>query len=79
MRAMCRMAGLVVLGLAALQAAATEGGGGCYQSGGEGQMTGALPPPGQYFLNYLLYYDADSLRDGSGHTVPIDFKADVAA
>ena len=78
MRAKCWLAGMVVLGLA-LQAAATEGGGGCYQSGGEGQMTGALPPPGQYFLNYMLYYDADSLRDGSGHNVPVDFRADVAA
>ena len=78
MRTKCWMAGLLVLGLA-LQVAATEGGGGAYQSGGEGTMTGALPPPGQYFLNYVLYYDADSLKGGNGHSVPIDFKADIVA
>ena len=78
MRTKSWLAGMMVLGLA-LQAAATENGGGCYQSGGEGQMTGALPPPGQYFLNYMLYYDADSLRNGAGDREPVDFKADVAA
>jgi len=71
MRAKCWMAGLMVLGLA-LQAAATEGGGGG-QGGAEGFMTGALPPPGQYILNYSMYYSADSFRGGDGRSALDDF------
>ncbi len=37
-------------------ALATEGGGGAYPNGVEDFMSGALPPPGTYFLNYLTYY-----------------------
>jgi hypothetical protein len=73
MRAKCWMAGLMVLGLA-LQAAATEGGGG-NQGGAEGFMSGALPPPGQYIINYSMYYSADSFKGGDGHTSINDFDA----
>ncbi len=72
MRTKCGLAGMMMLSLA-LQAAATEGGGSVYAGGGEGQMTGALPPPGQYLINYSMYYSADSFKGADGHTVPIDF------
>lgn len=72
------LAGVLVLG-AALQVAATENDGGAYQNGAEGFMTGALPPPGQYFLNYLMYYNAGSLQGNDGHSVPIDFHATAVA
>jgi hypothetical protein len=32
-------------------------------------MAGALPPPGNYFINYLGYYQGD-YRDNDGHKVP---------
>ncbi len=63
------LAGLLAAGLA-LQATATEGGGGAYPNGSEGFMTGALPPLGQYFINYMAYYSADSFKGGDGHTDP---------
>jgi len=72
MRAKCWLAGLMMLGLA-LQAAATEGGGGAYQGGAEGFMTGALPPPGQYIINYSMYYSADLYKGGDGRASVNDF------
>jgi hypothetical protein len=68
-RMTCWLAGLMVAG-AALQAAATENGGGAYPNGAEGFMAGALPPPGQYIINYAMYYDASSLKNSAGHTIP---------
>jgi len=61
------------------QTFATEGGGGAYPNGAEDFMAGALPPPGQYFMNYMLYYSADNLIDGNGKSIPIDFELDVYA
>jgi hypothetical protein len=59
---------------------ATEGGGGAYPNGAEGLMTGAVPPPGMYLVNYLLYYQADEIVDGHGDNVaPPDFDLKVAA
>ena len=66
------IAGVMVLSCA-LQAVATEGGGGAYQGGAEGFMAGALPPPGQYIINYSMYYSADSLKGGDGRTAVNDF------
>jgi hypothetical protein len=57
----------VVFVLAASAAYAKEGGD-QYAYGAENWMTGALPPPGTYFLNYFGYYTG-SLRDGSGSKV----------
>jgi hypothetical protein len=68
----------LALGMAGV-ASAAEGGGSAYKDGAEGLMTGALPPPGQYLLNYTLYYQADDLIDGSGDKVPVDFKLRVLA
>jgi len=72
MRTKCGLAGLMMLGLV-LQVAATEGGGSVHAGGSEGFMTGALPPPGQYFINYAMYYSADSFKGNDGHTKPNDF------
>ena len=35
-------------------------------------MAGALPPAGQYYINYFQYYNATNLRDNSGHKVNMD-------
>ena len=58
---------LLLLSLAGV-AHATEGGGGAYHNGAEDFMTGALPPPGNYFINYFNYYSADKFKkDGDTH------------
>ncbi len=55
---------LLAVGLAC-QAFATEGGGGAYPNGAEGFMAGAVPPPGNYVINYALYLHGDRLlNDG---------------
>jgi len=59
-------------------AGATEGGGGAYPNGAEDFMSGAVPPPGNYFINYVNYYSADKLKDNNGDTVN-GFKLKVAA
>lgn len=43
-------------------------GGDQYPHGAEGFMAGALPPPGNYFLNYAGYY-AGEFHDGNGDKV----------
>lgn len=70
--------GIALLGMA-LRGMATESGGGAYPNGAEGLMTGALPPPGQYLVNYLMFYDAASLKNNDGHSIPIDFKVRALA
>jgi hypothetical protein len=63
-----------MLGLAGV-AMATEGGGGAYPNGAEGFMTGAMPPPGLYLIDYALYYTADTFK---GAMAPPDFDLTVA-
>jgi hypothetical protein len=58
---------------------ATEGGGGAYPNGAEDFMMGALPPPGTYFKNYLIYYTASKLRDNNGNDLVSNFDLKVAA
>jgi len=60
-------------------AQATEGGGGTYPNGSEGFLAGALPPPGLYYVNYLVYYTSDRLNDKSGNKIPIDFHVNASA
>jgi hypothetical protein len=60
---------LALSGLVIGNAFAKEGGD-QYPHGAENWMAGALPPPGNYFLNYFGYYNADNLRDGDGDKVP---------
>ena len=54
-------AGLIVV---AVPSGAKEGAD-QYPNGSENWMAGALPPPGNYFINYLGWYGGE-LKDGSG-------------
>jgi len=58
---------------------ATEMGGGAYQNGIEDFMAGAIPPPGTYFLDYIMYYKADKFRNGIGGKFMPDFSLKAAA
>lgn len=60
-------------------ARATENGGSAYAGGNEDFMTGALPPPGFYLLNYFNYTKLDSLRDNEGHRSSVDFDGEAVA
>lgn len=55
-------------------AQATEAGRVAYPDGAENYYAGFLPPPGDYFINYVNYYSASKLMDGRGNVVPIDFQ-----
>lgn len=61
------LSGLLMLAVAGM-AHATEGGGSAYHNGAEDFMTGAVPPPGNYYINYFNYYAADKFADKSGDT-----------
>ena len=65
--------------LAGSPAWATEGGGGAYPNGAEDFMSGAVPPPGTYFINYFNYYSAGRFNDKNGDRAPIPFDLDVYA
>jgi hypothetical protein len=57
---------------------ATEGGGGHYPNGAEDFMSGAVPPPGTYILNYMNYYGANKFKLRNGGEIPIfDLKAEA--
>jgi len=58
---------------------ATEGGGGAYPNGAEDFMSGALPPPGNYFINYLTYYTASKFKGSNGNDLMPKFDLDVVA
>jgi len=60
------------------EASATEFGGGAYPNGAEDFMSGAVPPPGTYFLNYFTYYTADKLKIKDGSDID-DFDLKVTA
>lgn len=45
------------------------GGGQNYPNGAEAFMAGAVPPPGFYFLDYMFYYNADTMKDDSGDDI----------
>ena len=47
-----------------------------YPLGAENFMAGALPPPGNYFINYLIYYQGD-YRDNDGNKFPPGDPVDV--
>ncbi|MDX9715430.1 MAG: transporter [Dissulfurispiraceae bacterium] len=63
----------VILLFAAPVSFATESGGGAYPLGAEDFMSGAVPPPGTYFINYFLYYHGTKFRDGDGNRIIPDF------
>lgn len=64
---------------AGTSAHATEGGGGAYPNGAEDFMSGAVPPPGTYFINYFDYYSADKFADKDGNDKIPGFKLNVTA
>jgi hypothetical protein len=65
--------------VAATSVQATEGGGGAYPNGAEDIMSGAVPPPGTYFVNYFDYYSADKFTDRDGNSSIPGFKLNVTA
>ena len=68
---MRRKIAAVFLGLALVSATgqAMAGGGQNYPNGAESFMSGAVPPPGFYFIDYLYYYSADTMKDDSGNDI----------
>lgn len=48
---------------------AFAGGGQSYPNGAEAFMSGAIPPPGVYFIDYLYYYSADTMKDDNGDDI----------
>lgn len=73
------IAALSLLALTGKPALATQGGGGAYPNGAEDFMSGALPPPGTYFLNYFQYYTSDRLVGDNGDRIAPGFKLNVVA
>ncbi len=59
----------VVLATAAIGTATAKEGGDQYPNGAETWLAGAVPPPGNYFINYFGYYGGD-LQNGDGKDVP---------
>ncbi len=45
------------------------GGSQSYPNGAEAFMSGAVPPPGFYFLDYMYYYNADTMKDDNGDDI----------
>ncbi len=45
------------------------GGGQSYPNGAEGFLSGAVPPPGFYYLNYSYHYNADTMKDDNGDDI----------
>ncbi|MCM2297630.1 transporter [Rhodoferax sp.] len=67
---------------AALTALASVGAsaGGHYVPGVEGIQAASVPPPGMYYLGYLVNYSIDELRaPGSSNTVPLSNTGTVSA
>lgn len=55
----------LVASMASLTCYASEGGGGSYVNGTESTLSGDLPPPGDYLLNYNLWYQAKKFANPS--------------
>ena len=64
-----KLASAVALATLAIGSVQAKEGGDQYPNGAETWLAGALPPPGNYFLNYFGYYSGD-LVDGGGKKVP---------
>ncbi len=59
---------LCALPVMMISTAHAKEGGDQYPNGAEGFMAGALPPPGNYFINYAGHYGGD-LKDENGDTI----------
>lgn len=64
-----KIAAAVALGTLAIGGAHAKEGGDQYPNGAETWLAGAVPPPGNYFINYFGYYGGD-LVDGNGKKAP---------
>lgn len=53
--------------------------GGHYVPGVEGVMAASVPPPGMYYLGYLVNYSIDELRAPGSDTVPLSNTGTVSA
>jgi len=76
--ALLLMSALSLTFLQSEDAFATENGGGAYPNGAEDFMSGAVPPPGTYFLNYLTYYTANKFKIKDDGDIP-NFELHVTA
>ena len=63
-----KLASAVALATLAIGSVQAKEGGDQYPNGAETWLGGAVPPPGNYFINYFGYYSGD-LVDGSGKKV----------
>jgi len=72
------VAGFMVAGLPGV-GVASEGGGTQYTGGAEHFMGGVAPPPGDYLINYSIYYSAGRANDARGHGIPVSFGLNVEA
>ena len=64
-----KFAAAVALGALAIGGAHAKDGGDQYPNRAETWLAGAVPPPGNYFINYFGYYGGE-LRDGNGKKAP---------
>ncbi len=69
----------VVVAVCSVSMMVHAGGGQHYPNGAEAHLSGVAPPPGWYFQNYFLYYDADKYKDNNGNTVAAGPFADFEA
>lgn len=69
----------VAAGLVSTVALATENGADTYGLGAEGNLAGALPPPGFYLLNYYENYHASRFLDKNGKSLIPGFGINVNA
>ncbi len=60
---------LLVVSLLVNPSLVRAGGGQSYPNGSTAIMSGAVPPPGFYFENYVYYYNASDMKDDKGHNV----------
>ena len=75
-----RWVGALLLSLvSAGTAQATENGDSIYPHGVESFLVGSLPPPGNYIVNDVSYYDAGRVNDGHGHSVAPNFHLQAVA
>jgi len=64
-----KLASAVALATLAIGSVQAKEGGDQYPNGAETWLGGAVPPPGNYFINYFGYYGGD-LVDGNGKKAP---------
>lgn len=80
MRRSSRLALGVVILASLVCAAAAWAGNSSAVLGTEDYYAGALPPPGFHYINYVMYYDADELKDEDGNSGgPPGFEAKALA